>query len=70
MKYLTLEHGSEPDELENRCLEYADCSGFSFTADATHGDGCLKKCGEKEFGGYGTGTHDYWVRGMHPLTLL
>jgi hypothetical protein len=51
--------------MEDKCLKDKGCSGFSFTADATQGDGCLKKCGATEFGGYGTGTHDYWVPGMN-----
>lgn len=26
------------------------------------GWGCLKKCGDKEFGGYGANSHDYWEK--------
>merc|ERR1712224_241848 len=40
----------------------SDCTGFSFEHGAAVGTGCLKKCGTKEFGGFGKDTHDYWVK--------
>lgn len=45
------------------CDQHSTCTGFSFTADIKYtGSGCLKACAEKEFGGYGVNTHDYWAK--------
>jgi len=51
------------DDMEELCNKHSDCTGFSFPTGQTSGFGCLKKCGEKEFGGYGINSHDYWERG-------
>lgn len=50
------------DEFEAACDRYSECTGFSFTTGATSGYGCLKKCGNQEFGGYGRKTYDYWTK--------
>merc|ERR1712159_416099 len=44
-----------------------ECTGFSFTTGAVVGNGCLKKCGNAEFGGFGTGTHDYYAKGGYTV---
>merc|ERR1711959_58834 len=44
-----------------------ECTGFSFTTGAVVGNGCLKKCGNAEFGGFGTGTHDYYAKGGYTI---
>lgn len=49
--------------FELKCNKHGECSGFSFTSGkAGPGNGCLKKCGEKEFGGYKNGGYDYWLK--------
>merc|ERR1712159_154389 len=44
-----------------------ECTGFSFTTGAVVGNGCLKKCGNAEFGGFGTGTRDYYAKGGYTV---
>lgn len=44
-----------------------ECTGFSFTTGAVVGNGCLKKCGNAEFGGFGKGTHDYYAKGGYTV---
>jgi hypothetical protein len=39
----------------------ASCTGFTFERNADASGGCLKACGNKEFGGFGVGTYDYFV---------
>jgi len=48
--------------MEAMCRSYSDCTGFSFSTGASKGWGCLKKCGSREFGGFGATTHDYWAK--------
>merc|ERR1712032_116585 len=52
--------------LEKACKADKLCTGFSFTTGKTTGHGCLKKCGAKEFGGYGTGAYDYFAKKAAP----
>jgi hypothetical protein len=47
---------------EAMCNNFKTCTGFSFTAGKDKGKGCLKKCGKKEFNGFGLNTYDYWVK--------
>merc|ERR1712070_1093627 len=54
-------HGTTKS-MQAECLKHKSCTGFSFTHGKSHGSGCLKKCGSREFGGYGRGSHDYWAR--------
>ena len=45
------------------CERSSRCSGFSFdTYRSSYGYGCLKDCRGGEFGGYGRGRYDYWVK--------
>ena len=48
-------------EMQSVCDSAEQCSGFSFSQDLSVGNGCLKDCGEREYGGYGTGDVDYWT---------
>jgi hypothetical protein len=48
-------------EMQSACDAAELCSGFSFTQNASVGDGCLKDCGVREYGGYGKGDSDYWT---------
>jgi len=48
--------------FESECNKYDDCTGFSFTSNSSTGGGCLKRCGTKEFGGYGYNSHGYWAK--------
>jgi len=55
--------------MEGECNSLTECTGFSFSADAAEGTtGCFKKCGKKEFAGYGYGSHDYWLKPATPKT--
>ena len=56
--------------MEAKCTRTEDCTGFTFALlanSAELGQGCLKRCGTKEFGGYGTSDaeglrYDYWMK--------
>merc|ERR1711981_1247800 len=49
-------------KMATECAKNKLCSGFSFSTGVSTGHGCLKKCGAKETGGYGSGGYDYWVK--------
>ena len=48
--------------FEKECAKQKICTGFTFQSGKSTGHGCLKKCGAKEFGGYGSGAYDYWAK--------
>jgi len=49
--------------MQDKCDEYAECDGFSFSTNSDTGWGCLKECGfDDSSHGYGQGTHDYWEK--------
>lgn len=50
-------------QMEVECTKHRDCTGFSFSTGAVNGNGCIKKCGRAEFGGFGVRTHDYYAKG-------
>merc|ERR1712106_1106587 len=54
-------NGTTKASMEAMCRSDSDCTGFSFSTGLNTGWGCLKKCGSKEFGGFGATTHDYWA---------
>ena len=51
------------ESYETQCNQHSNCNGFSFTAGASSGEGCLKDCSAGESSaGYGQGAHGYWVK--------
>merc|ERR1712195_245746 len=51
------------ESYETQCNQHSNCNGFSFTAYASSGEGCLKDCSAGESSaGYGQVTHGYWVK--------
>jgi len=58
-------------EASAKCAALHSCTGFSFSSTSKagqsdnpkrHGKGCIKECGEVEFGGYVKGKEDYWAK--------
>ena len=56
--------------LEIECEKRGKCSGFSFPSGKSNGGGCLKNCEGGEFGGYGSGSHDYWVKNYPGIVYI
>jgi hypothetical protein len=56
--------------MQRACDVAEQCSGFSFTHNASFGDGCLKGCDEGEYGGYGVGEADYWTLENEPSHVV
>jgi len=51
------------ESYETQCNQHSNCNGFSFTAGASSGWGCLKDCSAGESSaGYGQGSHGYWTK--------
>ena len=48
-------------QMSKACDASSKCTGFTFGRAAVSG-GCLKACGAVEFGGFGEGDNDYYVR--------
>jgi hypothetical protein len=58
-------------EASAKCAALHSCTGFSFSSTSKKGQsnnpkrlgkGCIKECGEFEFGGYAKGATDYWAK--------
>jgi hypothetical protein len=54
--------GRTPAEMQSACDGATGCTGSTFTQNVPVGDGCLKDCGGREYGGCGEGGSDYWTR--------
>lgn len=51
------------DDAKDFCLSSSDCDGFSFSHNSSVGGGCYKKsCDPDDVNGYGTNSHDYYVK--------
>ncbi len=48
-------------QMRQKCDEDPTCTGFTFEQDADFSGGCLKACGDAEFGGFGEGRYNYFV---------
>ena len=57
------------EEMQSDCDRVEQCTGFTFMHNVTFGEGCLKDCGGREYGGYGEGDSDYWSKPPVRLVL-
>ena len=48
-------------QLRQACDENPTCTGFTFEQHAVLSGGCLKACGDREFGGFSEGDYEYFM---------